>query len=170
MILVNDKTNGSSASNSQPCPVSAPLPSAPDPEAPLHVPLGVTGPVRILRLIQGELKADVASAGGKIPTIPIPRGASSKCVLDVLKQLQPNVVWLAYNADWRSNVDAARALNARISTLKSEGFNVALESVQGRRQGTERNESQFEPCFQAGRIHAALVMTVEPAENGAGRI
>jgi DNA primase len=55
------------------------LSSRPDgagPGAPVHVPLGITAPAAVVRVTEGELKADVSYLLSEIPTISAP-GASS---------------------------------------------------------------------------------------------
>src|SRR5262249_13133922 len=46
--------------------------NGPGPGSPVHVPLGIAAPAEIVRLTEGELKADVALALSGLPTIAAP--------------------------------------------------------------------------------------------------
>ena len=82
----------------------------PSPGAQVHVPL--SGYVRgdTVRLTEGELKSDIATALSRLLTISIPGVAMWRKALPVLEGLRPQQVLLAFDADWRSNPHVAHAL------------------------------------------------------------
>ena len=56
----------------------------PGPGAPAHVPVGVCGSCELVRITEGELKADVATRVSDVPTISFPGVSSWRTVLPVL--------------------------------------------------------------------------------------
>lgn len=75
----------------------------PGPGAPIHVPLHAPSPVVPVRLTEGELKADVATALSGVLTIAVPGVSVWRQALPVLQSLQAQQVLLAFDADWRTN-------------------------------------------------------------------
>lgn len=101
----------------------------PGPGTPVHIALsgqGVTSDV--IRLTEGELKADVATALNCVLTISIPGVSVWRPVLPVINELGAKTVRLAFDADARKNRHVARALKKTAEALKAEGFNVELET------------------------------------------
>jgi hypothetical protein len=99
----------------------------PGPGSPVHVPLGTRAPAEVVRLTEGELKADVSLARSKLPTISAPGATNWRPALDVLRELGAKTVRLALDADAVNKPAVARALAACADTLNQAGFAVELE-------------------------------------------
>lgn len=109
--------------------------------APSHVPLGVaehvaaariasaTGarPEVVVRITEGELKADIAFALSGVPTLSIPGAGAWRSAVDHLRALHPDVVRLAWDADARTNEHVAAALETAAIRYAQELPGVALE-------------------------------------------
>jgi hypothetical protein len=98
----------------------------PSPGAQVHVPrhdglCGVT-----IRLTEGELKADVATALSGMLTVSVPGVAMWRKVLPVFEALQPQRVLVALDADWRTNLHVTQALGQAVATLVGAGYMVEL--------------------------------------------
>ncbi len=104
--------------------------SGPGPEAPVHVPRW-DGDTARLRLTEGELKADVATALSGMLTVSVPGVSAWRGALPVLRHLAPETVILAFDADTVDNPHVARAAEATAEALASEGWEVAVESWDG---------------------------------------
>lgn len=102
-------------------------PKAPSPGSPAHVPLGITGPCDVVRVTEGELKADVTTVLSGIPTVSFPGVASWKRILPIIKALQAKTVRLAFDADAATNHQVARALRQCYRHLNQAGYIVELE-------------------------------------------
>jgi putative DNA primase/helicase len=101
--------------------------NGPGPGAPAHVPLGVSYPVRLVRLTEGELKADVATTLSGLPTISVAGVASWRSALSLLRELGVETVRLAFDADAEVNENVARSLWDCAGTLELHGFTLELE-------------------------------------------
>jgi len=100
----------------------------PGPGAPVHVPLAAReADHHTIRLTEGELKADVATALSGMPTISVPGVSSWPRALPVLQRLGAQRVHLAFDADAATNKVVARALSEASRALEDAGFEVALE-------------------------------------------
>ena len=99
----------------------------PSPGAPVHVPLYEGARGTTVRLTEGELKADVATALSGLLTLSIPGVAMWRKALPVLEALQPQRVLLAFDADWRSNPHVAHALGQAAFALVTAGYEVQVE-------------------------------------------
>jgi hypothetical protein len=98
------------------------------PGAPVHVPIGVTGPVELVRLTEGELKADVATVLSGVPTIGAGAGVAGwRACLPVIRTLGAKTVRVAFDRDAQTNQHVARALLECVEALPGEGFAVELE-------------------------------------------
>jgi hypothetical protein len=95
--------------------------------APVHVPTGMQTSAEIVRLTEGELKADVAFVLTGLPTISMPGVSSWRACLPVLKTLGCKIVRLALDGDGKDKPAVARALYACAEALTAEGFAVELE-------------------------------------------
>ena len=81
----------------------------------------------VVRLTEGELKADVATALSGILTISIPGVSTWRPVLPVINELGAKTVRLAFDADSRTNKHVAKALKKTAEALQKEGFTVELD-------------------------------------------
>lgn len=94
----------------------------------VHVPIGTTPACEILRVTEGELKPDIASALSNIPTIGIPGVGSWKKAVPVIAALRPKLVRLAFDADAATNIAVASAQRELGRELIGKGFVVELET------------------------------------------
>jgi hypothetical protein len=95
--------------------------------APVHVPLGITGPVDTARVTEGELKSDVAYARTGLPTISIAGVSNWRSCLPVLQELRAKHIRLAMDMDLLSKSQVARCLADCAAALRDKGFDVAIE-------------------------------------------
>ena len=95
---------------------------------PTHVPLGVQGPVPILRVTEGELKADIATTVSDLPTIGIPGVNTWPSVLPVIESLSPQRVHLAFDADCATKPNVAKCLLDLAEALVQLGLDVHIET------------------------------------------
>lgn len=99
----------------------------PGPGAQVHVPCGTIIPAEVVRLTEGELKADVAFSLTKVPTLSIPGVGNWRGALDVLNDLGAKQVLLAFDADAKTNKNVARSLLECARALVEAGFRVGME-------------------------------------------
>ena len=98
---------------------------------PAHVPLGVSKPCPVVRLTEGELKADVATALSGVPTISAPGVTNWAAAVPVLRELGAKTVLLAMDRDGKHATLAAT--EKAMYGLAKEGFEVELEVWDGAR-------------------------------------
>jgi hypothetical protein len=112
----------SSTRGGGPSPGALPhLPKLPAPPLPPPLP-------GVVRVTEGELKADVATVLSGIRTVSVAGVGAWRSALPMLRALGARRVVLAFDADARRNPAVARALYALAWTLHTEsGFEVALE-------------------------------------------
>jgi hypothetical protein len=92
--------------------------NGPSPGSPCHAPVGITTPVRDLRVTEGALKADVAFALSGMPTVGVAGVGNWKTVLDVLKQAGAENVHIAFDRDGhKGTYAAAEALAFRLAEM-----------------------------------------------------
>ncbi|MEW6571460.1 MAG: phage/plasmid primase, P4 family [Nitrospirota bacterium] len=96
--------------------------------SPIHVPLFNGSAPEIVRLTEGELKADVTTFLTHILTISVPGASIWKPAIPILKSLDAKIILLAFDADYRENPHVARALLNTYRTLQEEGFVVEVEA------------------------------------------
>jgi hypothetical protein len=99
----------------------------PGPGAPVHFPLGMPEVTELVRLTEGELKADLIQAQTDLPTVSIPGVGSWRPALAMLKALGCKAVRLAFDADAWDNFTVARALSNSAKALAEAGFAVEME-------------------------------------------
>jgi len=99
----------------------------PGPGAPVHVPPHTGLSVDVIRVTEGELKADIATALTGTLTLSIPGVSTWRAAVPILQQLQPRTIWLAFDADWRNNPLVARAMVATAMALTTHGWSVLVE-------------------------------------------
>lgn len=107
--------------------ISSKTHGGPGPGAVVHIPLW-DGPVGdIVRVTEGELKADVATILSGVLTIAIPGVSCWQQAIPILKDLGIKKVLVAFDADWRINQHVKQALHRAIEALLTEGFEAWLE-------------------------------------------
>ncbi|HEY7307876.1 MAG TPA: hypothetical protein VH643_00815 [Gemmataceae bacterium] len=103
----------------------------PGPGSPLHFPLGFAGAdPTVIRITEGELKADIAFLLTGIPTIGIPGVGSWKAAVDWLSGSGPHIhekILLAWDRDYETKEDVGRTLRACAKSLVAIGYNAVLE-------------------------------------------
>jgi hypothetical protein len=92
---------------------------------PVHVPLGVPSPAEVVRLTEGELKADVSWVVGQVPTISVPGVSAWELGVPVLKDLGARRVLLAMDQDGKPGTLAAT--EKALYELTRAGFDAVLE-------------------------------------------
>lgn len=163
--------------------VSSSKRGGPGPGAPIHVPAGFNGDRETVRLTEGELKADVATALSGILTVSVPGVSTWRPALAVLHQLGAVTVAVAFDADAETNQHVGRAAERTEQALLGEGFRVVRETWpatagkgiddllagNGVPETTEVAMADNEADkleAEAGALVAALVDTVTAAEPG----
>jgi hypothetical protein len=96
----------------------------------VHVPLGVAVQSETARLTEGELKADVATALSKLPTISAPGVGSWHLAVPVLRSLGATKVLLAMDQDGKPGTLAA--IEKALFGLTRAGFTAELEWWDGK--------------------------------------
>jgi hypothetical protein len=99
----------------------------PGPSAPVHCPAGMPEAAKLVRLTEGELKADIIQARTGLPTVSFPGVSSWRPALHVLKAMGCQTVRIAFDADARDNAAVAQALSDCARTLTEAGFTVEME-------------------------------------------
>jgi hypothetical protein len=97
------------------------------PGSPVHVPLH-TGPTTMIRLTEGPLKGDIATALTGMLTISIPGVSAWRAALPIVRELGASTVRVALDADAPRNPNVARALDRTGSALKDAGLAVEIEA------------------------------------------
>src|SRR5215211_8301947 len=144
----------------------------PGPGSQVHVPMHDELDLNVVRLTEGELKADVATALTEILTVSMPGVSSWRSAIEVPSSLGTSVVRLAFDADAKHNEHVALALREAYRTLEERGFEVVLETWP-RELGKGIDDllaAGHEPTLLAGEdAHAAITEIVAEA-TGVSRI
>jgi hypothetical protein len=117
--------------------VSSRQDGGPGPGTPVHCPAGTPETAEVVRLTEGELKADVAFALSGTPTVSVPGVGCWRPALAVLHRLRPSVVRLAFDSDYHTNAHVGRALAACAQALGAAGFHVELERWPAEHKGID---------------------------------
>lgn len=107
--------------------VSSSRHGGPGPGAPAHAPLGTETMTSLVRVTEGELKADVATKLSGLTTISVPGVGNWRACEPVLKALGVKTVRLAFDADAVEKRAVAAALLNCATSLIDDGFDVELE-------------------------------------------
>ena len=99
----------------------------PGPGAQCHVPLHPGLATDVVRITEGELKADVATVLSGVLTLGIPGVAQWRMALPILEAFQPKTILLAWDADWRRNPAVACSLADAAQELTQQGYHVQFE-------------------------------------------
>lgn len=102
----------------------------PSPGAPCHVPIfnSSSRSTATVRVTEGPLKADIATALSGMLTLGVPGCASARSAVEHLRALKAQVVRLAWDMDARTNPSVAHGLRLAAEVLREEGFSVAVET------------------------------------------
>jgi hypothetical protein len=130
--------------------VSSVATGGPGPGAPVHVPSAGDRSTTVVRLTEGELKADVATALSGLLTISVAGAGTWRRALPVLKELGARTCRLAFDADGLTNRHVATALLSLAEHLVGEGLEVELETWEESLKG-------IDDCLAAGRPIARWV-------------
>src|SRR5215212_3012994 len=144
----------------------------PGPGSQVHVPMHDELDLSVVRLTEGELKADVATALTGMLTVSMPGVSSWRPALEVSSSLGCSVVHLAFDADAKHNERVALALREAYRTLEERGFEVLLE-MWPRELGKGIDDllaSGHEPTLLAGEDAHAAVNEIVAEATGVSRI
>jgi hypothetical protein len=144
----------------------------PGPGSQVHVPMHEELDLNVVRLTEGELKADVATALTGVLTVSMPGVSSWRSAVEVPSSLGTSVVRLAFDADAKQNKRVARALREAYTTLKGRGFEVVLETWP-RALGKGIDDllaSGHEPRLLAGDDANAAIYEIVAEATGVSRI
>lgn len=92
---------------------------------------------KIVRLTEGPLKADIATAMSGIRTLAIAGVNSWKAGVAGVKSLSPEFVWLAFDSDAFTNPGVARAAVDTYEDLLASGMLVQIETWNGEHKGID---------------------------------
>lgn len=125
----------------------------PSPGVPCHVPViqVPTGSTRVIRVTEGPLKADIATALSGVLTIGLAGCTTVRQALPHLRALKAEVVSLAWDADARENHHVAASLRAAVELFRGEGFCVQVETWDAS-AGKGIDDALFAGC--APTVHA----------------
>jgi P4 family phage/plasmid primase-like protien len=99
----------------------------PSPGSPAHIPLGITAPAELIRITEGELKADLATIRTGIPTISAPGATNWKPALEAAMLLGAKTIRIAYDMDAQQKTAVADALAALAVAVKDAGLGLEFE-------------------------------------------
>jgi hypothetical protein len=106
------------------------------PGAPSHVPLGIGTPTPILRVTEGELKADVATVLSDMPTIGVPGVTQWRSALPLIRELAAETVIVSFDApDVHSKLPVFEQAKDFCQALEQQGFKIELEDWDDETQG-----------------------------------
>ena len=96
--------------------------------SPVHIPLGINGPAKTVRVTEGELKSDISFWLEGTPTIGIPGVTQWKKAFPVLRQLEATTIIIAFDAvDIYTKPPVFHEAKEFWRSLKDEGYEVELE-------------------------------------------
>lgn len=136
----------------------------------VHVPLGIVGPSEVVRITEGELKADRAYLFDGIATISLPGVGSWRDALPIVCELVgknppgQQRVRFAFDADANTNPAVAGALRDAVEFFARESYAVEIE-----RWPIEAGKG-LDDVFQAGRDHQIELLTGPAALEYAGNV
>jgi len=110
------------------CYVSSARHGGPGPGNRAHVPIGAAGPAELVRITEGELKADVATALPGTPTIGAPGVSCWRVALEAARGLGARTVRVAMDADWRRKPEVARSILGLCEAALAGGLNLEIEA------------------------------------------
>jgi hypothetical protein len=117
--------------------ISSKSAGGPGPGAQVHVPLGTPAQCEVVRLTEGELKADVAFALSGMPTVSVPGTGNWRPALAVLRQLRCRAVRLSFDADAAQVPEVAQALCECAQECLGSGMSVEVERWPARYKGVD---------------------------------
>lgn len=106
----------------------------PSPGTPIHHPLPIeradlaTDPTTLLRITEGGLKADVATALSGVLTLGMPGAHFGQAAATAARRLGRPIVVVAYDRDAWTNEHVGRALKATVHALTAVGLGAVLET------------------------------------------
>jgi hypothetical protein len=107
--------------------VSARKHGGPGPGNPVHVPVHAGLDTMTVRVTEGALKADIATALSGVVTVGLPGVTTWQRAAAVLAQLGARVTRLAFDADAGINLAVARPLASLAEDLRAKGVTVEVE-------------------------------------------
>jgi len=92
----------------------------------VHVPVGIVGTHDLIRVTEGELKADIASALGGAPCVSVPGVQSWGLAFEAIHALGAKIVEVAFDADVFTNVSVKRAAHSLLKEIAARGLQERL--------------------------------------------
>jgi hypothetical protein len=132
----------------------------PSPGAHIHIPLRKGATNAAIRLTEGFLKADVATALSGLHTIGLPGASTWAAALPFLRTLQKPVIRVAFDMDASRNLQVAVALRQTVRKLSGEGFPVEIE------MWDEADGKGIDDLLAAGHTPTVLTGAAMRAELG----
>ncbi len=104
----------------------------------LHTPwLAPTPDDTVVRITEGELKADIATVHSGILTLSVPGVMSWRLALPAVELLQPSTVLVAFDADKADNEYVSSAERSLVAALLEAGHRVFIEEWDGEHKGID---------------------------------
>jgi P4 family phage/plasmid primase-like protien len=101
----------------------------PSPGVSVHVPQAAKAlDTQTVRITEGVIKADLATAMTDVLTISVPGVTNWKLAIEAIEELNTKKVLIAFDADFREKVMVARSLINLYETLTRKGINVLIET------------------------------------------
>ena len=92
-----------------------------------HVPI-YDGPTDIVRVTEGQIKADISTLLSGTLTLGIPGCQQYMLAMPVLQRIQPKTLLLAWDSDSRTNQRVGDSLKGAIAEFQAAGFDVKTET------------------------------------------
>jgi hypothetical protein len=102
-----------------------------------HVPLGIEGPADLVRITEGELKADLATVLNCVPTISAPGVSNWKPAMETARELGAKTIRIAYDMDAADKDEVAKARAALASGASKAGLIVEIEEWDAQHKGID---------------------------------
>jgi DNA polymerase III delta prime subunit len=112
-------------------------PDGAGPGALIHVPLHHGVESDIVRVTEGELKAEIATRLSGLLTISLPGATIWGALIPTLRSLGTKTVLLALDSDANTNPHVSRQLQTMSQALRNEGFSVELETWNEKSKGID---------------------------------
>lgn len=94
----------------------------------VHFPIDDYSSNPILRITEGELKADITSYHSKVPTLSLPGVSSWRMAIPIIQKNRPKLIKVAFDSDFYKKRMVASSLIGFCDYLKRAGFNYEVET------------------------------------------
>ncbi|MBK8202396.1 MAG: DUF3854 domain-containing protein [Bdellovibrionales bacterium] len=137
------------------------------PGALIHVPSHAGLSTEMIRVTEGELKADVATILGGILTISIPGVSIWGDLVSTLTTLKTKTVLLSFDQDAKVNPHVSRQLDGISKALTAAGLSVEIETWGGKSKGIDEALVEKTPVttHQGAAVSKVIESIVEESKN-----